>query len=42
MTYETKNQLRTILTSAYQSYEKGLHTYSFFKVHNRALSKDLV
>ncbi len=39
-TYE--GDCRSLLTEAHCNHEKALYQYSYFKLHNRALSKDLV
>lgn len=39
---ERKTEMNTAMTVAYHEYEKELHKRSFFKVHNRELSEDLV
>ncbi len=38
---QTKQQ-EQFLTKAHHDYEKGMNTYTFFKVHNHAMSRDLV
>lgn len=35
-------ELDATMTAAYRNYEKALHQRSYFKVHNRELSEDLV
>jgi RNA polymerase sigma-70 factor (ECF subfamily) len=42
MTSKQDTQLKEDLTLAYHSYEKGLHSRSFFKIQNSETSKDLV
>jgi len=39
---EHDSQQRSILTAAYNSYEKGLNAYTFYKINNRETSDDLV
>lgn len=42
MTPEQETQRQVVLTVAQHDYEKGLNMHAFFKVHDRALSEDLV
>ena len=42
MNTKEEGRMNTIMTVAYHDYEKGLNKHSFFKVHNRELSQDLV
>jgi len=42
MTTKKDRQQKTILTLAHRDYARGMNSYSFFKVHNRATSDDLV
>lgn len=42
MTPKQEKQRQATLTVAHHDYERGLNLYSFFKTHDRALSKDLV
>lgn len=42
MTKQQEEQMNTTMIGAYLDYEKGLNKHSFFKVHNRELSEDLV
>ena len=42
MTQEKEDEMNKVMTVAYHDYEKGLNKHSFFKVHNRQLSEDLV
>ena len=38
----TPTEQNTVLTLAHGDYEKGLNIYAFSKIHNHALSEDLV
>lgn len=42
MTLKEEEQMNTTMTAAYSDHEAGLNKHSFFKVHNRELSQDLV
>lgn len=42
MTSEQEAQHQARLAVAHAYFEKGLHTHAFFKVHDKALSRDLV
>ncbi len=42
MTTVEENTNKTLLTDAHSEYEKGLSSYAYFKVHDRASSGDLV
>jgi RNA polymerase sigma-70 factor (ECF subfamily) len=42
MTKEQDTQRQVVLTAAHHDYDKKLNLYAFFKVHNHALSEDLV
>lgn len=42
MTPKNKTKLQAILTAAHHNFEKGLNARAYFKVHNHALSDDLV
>lgn len=42
MTPKQKTQRQTVLTTAHHDHEKKLNTYAFFKMHDRAVSEDLV
>ncbi len=42
MTSEKETQLQGILTLAHTDYGKALGAHAFFKVHNKAISEDLV
>ena len=42
MTPEEEIQRQARLAVAHSYFEKGLHTHAFFKVHDKALSRDLV
>ncbi len=42
MTPKQKTDRQLVLTVAHRDYEKGLNLYAFFKVHDRAVSEDLV
>lgn len=42
MTSKQETQRQLLLTSAYRSYQKGLNSYAFFKVHNHETGVDLV
>jgi len=42
MTTKQGIRRKAILTLAHHDYAKGMNSYSFFKVHNRATSDDLV
>jgi RNA polymerase sigma-70 factor (ECF subfamily) len=42
MTPKQETQRQAILTTAHHDYEKGLNVHAFFKVHDRAISDDLV
>ncbi|MDP3954553.1 MAG: hypothetical protein Q8Q06_04015 [bacterium] len=42
MTTLEQEKLKAILALAHQNHEKELKLYSFFKVHDSALSEDLV
>ncbi len=42
MTSKQKKQQQAALTVAHRDHGKGLLLYAFFKMHDRALSEDLV
>ncbi len=42
MTPKEEKKLQGILTLAHHDFDKGLNARAFFKVNNRAISKDLV
>jgi RNA polymerase sigma-70 factor, ECF subfamily len=42
MTPKQEKQRQGVLTDAHHDYSKGLISHAFFKLHNRALSDDLV
>ncbi len=42
MTPKQEEQQQDVLTIAHSNYSKGLISHAFFKLHNRALSDDLV
>jgi RNA polymerase sigma-70 factor (ECF subfamily) len=42
MTPKQETQLKDMLTVAHTDYQKGLHAYAFFKIHDRTTSQDLV
>lgn len=42
MTIRPETKRQTVLTLAHRDYAQELNSYSFFKVHNRATSEDLV
>lgn len=42
MTLNQEIKLQALLTAAYSDYRKGLHVHAFFKVHDQAMSEDLV
>lgn len=42
MTLKQETERQEVLTAAHHDFDKGLNLYSFSKIHNRALSQDLV
>ncbi len=42
MTLQQETQQQAVLTVAHHDFEKGLNTHAFFKIHQRAISEDLV
>lgn len=42
MTSQQKTQQQAVLTVAHHDFEKGLNAHAFFKIHERAISEDLV
>ena len=42
MTSKQETQQQAVLTLAHHNYARGMNSYSFFKVHSRATSNDLV
>lgn len=42
ITKEQKTEQRAVLTRAHFDFDKGLNLYAFFKLHDRAVSEDLV
>lgn len=42
MTPKEETKLDAVLTNAHHEYVKGLNSHAFFKLHNRAISEDLV
>lgn len=42
MTPRQRHEWQEILTNAHNDFQKGMHSYAFYKVHNREMSEDMI